>query len=109
MRVATAAPSDDSALPEYYDAKWDRFVLGVKLANRILKRYVKRERSECHGDILTVRNLAFKSWKKNVLVGLLPHIGKADTVDKAWLERVRTLFAARSWMKKVWGIRLSAS
>jgi hypothetical protein len=38
--------------------------------------------------------LAFKSWKKNVLVGLLRRIGKADTIDKARLERVRTLFAA---------------
>jgi hypothetical protein len=51
-----AAPSDDSALPEYYDADWDRFVPGVKLANRILdlinKHYIKRERSEGHGDIL---------------------------------------------------------
>ncbi|KAJ7347523.1 hypothetical protein DFH08DRAFT_161511 [Mycena albidolilacea] len=111
MRVATAAPSDDSALPEYYDAEWDRFVPGVKLANRILdlihKRYVKREPSECHGDILTVRNLAFKSWKKNVLVGLLPRI---DTVDKARLERVWGLFAAPELDEETLGdMRLSAS
>jgi hypothetical protein len=100
----------------------------VKLANRILdlinKHYIKRERSEGHGDILMSgmcvelycislhfpsnlsiyffvlpfdRGLTYERprlWKKNVLVGLLPRIGKADTVDKARLERVRTLFAA---------------
>jgi hypothetical protein len=56
-----AAPTDNSALPEYYDAEWARFSPGVKLANRLLdftnRHYVKRVRDEGHLDILTVRNV----------------------------------------------------
>ncbi|KAJ7347585.1 hypothetical protein DFH08DRAFT_868297 [Mycena albidolilacea] len=97
-RIATAAPADDSTLPEYYDAEWARFSPGVKFVNRLLdftnRHYVKRVRDEGHLDILTVRNLAFKSWKNHVFEALLLRLENSNTVEKARLERIRTLFEA---------------
>ncbi|KAJ7346185.1 hypothetical protein DFH08DRAFT_870701 [Mycena albidolilacea] len=80
QRIATAAPSDGAALPGYYDAEWGRFAPGVKLANRLLdfvnRHHVQgiRRNPEGNASVMTVRNLAFDSWKMNVLEVLLPRL-----------------------------------
>ncbi|KAJ7195997.1 Cullin repeat-like-containing domain protein [Mycena haematopus] len=97
-RIGTAAPSDDSALPGYYDTAWDRFCRGVRAVDRLLnylnKDYVNRCRDEGHKDIVTVRNLAFNNWKTNVFEPLCPRLENTDETREARLATIRNLFAS---------------
>ncbi|KAJ7798718.1 hypothetical protein B0H14DRAFT_2906021 [Mycena olivaceomarginata] len=97
-RIGAAAPDDDAIVPAYYDAEWDRFSRGVKVVDRLLeplnKHFVNRARDTGTKDLLTVRNLAFDGWKKNVFERLLLRLENADSIDKARLEMIRSCFAA---------------
>jgi len=101
-RIREAAPSDNPALPSYYDAEWDRFSRGVGIVDRLLdylnKHYVNRLRAEGQTTVLTVRNLAFNSWKTNVFDALSPRLENTDT-DKARIETIRQLFASEGELK----------
>ncbi|KAF7349851.1 CULLIN-2 domain-containing protein [Mycena venus] len=98
QRISAKASSDDSSLPAYYDAEWDRFSRGVEIVNRLLdylnRHYVNRERDEGKKAIITVRNLAFVSWKTNVFESLLPRLENTEEADKTQLETIRQCFAS---------------
>ncbi|KAJ6574579.1 hypothetical protein B0H19DRAFT_605214 [Mycena capillaripes] len=102
QRIRGAAPSDGSALSAYYDAEWDRFSRGVGIVDRLLdylnKHYVNRLRAEGQTTVLTVRNLAFHNWKKNVFEALSSHLANTDT-GKARIETIRQLFASEGELK----------
>ncbi|KAJ7677544.1 Cullin repeat-like-containing domain protein [Mycena rosella] len=80
--ICAAAPSNDSALPAYYDVEWDRFSGGTSIVDRLLdylnKHYVSRLRAEGKTGLQTIRNVAFNSWKTNVFDALSPRLENTD-------------------------------
>ncbi|KAJ7087006.1 hypothetical protein C8R44DRAFT_820560 [Mycena epipterygia] len=95
-RIRAAAPSNDSALTAYYDAEWDHFSDGAGIVGRLLdylnKHYVGRLRAEGKTG-LTVRNVAFNSWKTNVFDALSPRLENTDA-GKLRIGMIQQLFAS---------------
>ncbi|KAJ7802379.1 hypothetical protein B0H14DRAFT_2892524 [Mycena olivaceomarginata] len=95
--INAAAPNDDMELPTYYDIQWGHFSRGVDVVDRLLdylnKHYGRRKHGEGNKDVMTVKNLALRSWKENVLESLAPRLGGTEA-GKACLEETRNILAA---------------
>ncbi|KAJ7919263.1 Cullin repeat-like-containing domain protein [Mycena leptocephala] len=93
--IRAAAPSNDSALPAYYDAEWDRFSRCAGIIDRLLdylnKHYVNRLRAEGKTGFPTVRDVAFNSWKTNVFDALSPRLENTDA-GKVRTEMIQQFF-----------------